>query len=690
MKKRDSTLKSNLFSCLKKTAVVSAIAVSAASVSLLAQGRYIAGDFQTYTDSHISYAMKKFGEQRANSNAEIQSAEERVETDYTVPSWTLYLRALVAGETENEATKLLVSKDYPYNINTTINGDPTKQIGATWFTNAGVLGTKLQLKVGKNVTDFSTNVTEFIAVSVAVNDLDYIANSRNNDEIAELSGLPKGTKRSYVSNKVLINNLQANTTYSYRVGGINGVWSEIGTFTTAKNSKEEFEFIYITDTQANTDEMFDVSKKTIEAAHKMLPNAKFLLCAGDFVETYHIPGAEAWGYTGSAEWEWEQWFEKMQEVCLHLPIVPVQGNHDASPTHNMFHHFNTDKSYNAKQTLPAAKTAMEGTVYSFNYGDALFLVLNYEDIPIELMMLNGDDHEVFIAALADWLRAEVAADTVSKWKIATLHKSMFTGNSTHQDRRCSKFVRERMAPVFQEVGIDLVLGGHSHIYEVIGVLDVEQEGTSITYTHLPNAVTNQEVVIPTPADGTVDCVPTSSVTGKNGGTFDVSDGVLYFLNGSAGKKKYYPRNAEQMDSSFSAHAVPNYFTFFNRFGQTGEPTFSSIKVSTDTVTVATYTVDDMGIATLFDEFKLIKNGISNIANVINDGVLIYPNPTSSIFYIEGADVAKISIYNTIGNLVQTSEVSENMFDINTLPKGIYSLRITTIDNLIINKTIIKQ
>jgi len=30
----------------------------------------------------------------------------------------------------------------------------------------------------------------------------------------------------------------------------------------------------------------------------------------------------------------------MQSVWLHLPIVPVQGNHDTSPFGNMFHHFN--------------------------------------------------------------------------------------------------------------------------------------------------------------------------------------------------------------------------------------------------------------------------------------------------------------------------------------------------------------
>jgi hypothetical protein len=96
------------------------------------------------------------------------------------------------------------------------------------------------------------------------------------------------------------------------------------------------------------------------------------------------------------------------------------------------------------------------------------------------------------------------------------------------------------------------------------------------------------------------------VTGKQGGTFNVSKGALYFLNNSAGKKKYAPSSKEQIDATFQDHGIKDYFNFINKFGQTGEPTFSKISVSSNAIDIATYTVDNTGAATLYDEIKLVK------------------------------------------------------------------------------------
>ncbi|GAB6011266.1 T9SS type A sorting domain-containing protein [Viscerimonas tarda] len=609
----------------------------------------------------------------------------QTEADYTVPSWTLYQRTVQAGNPDNS---VLVSKDYPYNVNVTVNGDPTSQFGASWFTNAGVTGTKLQLKAG-NTSDFS-GAREINATPVVVNDLVYIANSNNNTGIANSSGFAKGVTRSYISNKAVISGLQANTTYSYRVGGVNGAWSQTGTFTTAKANKDDFEFIYITDTQANTDEMFDVSKKTVEAAHSLLPNAKFLLCTGDFVETYHIPGYEDYGYSGSAEWEWEQWFEKMQSSWLQLPIVPVQGNHDISPTHNWFHHFNTDTLYNTTRT-GAAKTNMNGTVYSFVYGDALFMVINFENIP--LPYVAGDDNETYINGIAEWLRAQAAAHTDVKWKIVAFHKSMFTGSSSHQDDGDGRFVRERIAPVLQEIGADFAIQAHDHIYEVIGVINVDNTAEGIRYTHLPNAVSDQQTVTPTYADGTVNCAPSESVTGKNGGTFDVSEGALYFLNNSAGQKKYYPRSEEQMNAAFDKHGVSNFFSLFNKFGQTSEPTFSSIKVSTDAITVSTYTVDNEGTPTLFDAFKIVKsdNQTGLHKTVSASGKLtLYPNPASDNIIVETPEkIESIRIFSINGQEI-ISQKDQGEIDLSGIASGVYILSVKTADNTYTERFVVRK
>jgi len=518
-----------------------------------------------------------------------------VEQDYTVPSWTLYQRALHSGKTADEAKQLLIQKDYPYNINTTIHGDPMTQMGVAWFTNANVTGGVVQIVEGKadNASTFET-AREISAVCEAIDSINYVSlsnnnNKSNNEELIRSAGFEKKEKRSYTGNKALITHLKPNTTYSYRVGK-KGAWSEIGSFTTAKDNEDAFDLIYVTDPQANTDEMFDITKRTVETAYKQTPDAKFILVAGDFIES---------SKEQSSEWEWEQWFEKLQNVWLHLPIVPVQGNHDTSPFGNMFHHFNTDNTYNEQQTDDITKTTMDGTVYSFVYGDALFIVINYEDY---------QKGEFYFASIERWLRKQVADHPDVKWKIVTFHKAMFTGSNSHQTEEVTesckeqdgRIVRERFASVFQDLKMDLAIQGHDHIYEVIGVVAANGKN----YTRLANSVSNQITVTPTITDGKS---VSPDVTGIiRGGTYDVSNGMIYFLNNSAGKKKYYPRSKEQMEAAYPQHGVKDYFGFFNKFGQTGEPTFSRIRVSTESIDVNTYTVDNNGKAELFDAFKIVK------------------------------------------------------------------------------------
>ena len=505
--------------------------------------------------------------------------------NYTVPSWTLYQRALTSGQTIQEAKTLLVSKKYPYNVNTTINGDPSMQLGVAWFTNENETGGTVQIVEGRaNRARAFFGARKIPAVYVAVDTINYVSlgtpERNSNEGLITATGFAAGEKRSYTSNKALITGLKPNTVYSYRVGK-RGAWSGIGSFTTAGAGKEAFEFIYITDTQANTDENFDVSQKTVEKAFEHVPNARFLLVTGDLIDS---------GGVNSSEWEWEQWFGKMQHIWLHLPIAPVQGNHDKSPFYNWFHHFNTDVSYNVQQSDENAKTATDGTVYSFVYGDALFMVINFED------MANG---EPYFSALEQWIRKRVAGSPDVKWKIVAFHKTMFTGHSGRLSGIEGVTIRKRFASVFQDLDIDLVIQGHDHLYQVIGVLAAD--GTN--YRHLADAVANQTFVAPTPADGRIN---STDVTGKQGGIFDVSNGMVFFLNNSAGKKKYFPSSKEQIEAGFPQHGITDFFDMLNKFGQTGEPTFSKVSVTTNAIDVATYTVSDTGTATLFDEFRIVK------------------------------------------------------------------------------------
>lgn len=485
---------------------------------------------------------------------------------FSTPTWTRYLRAYVNLQ---KAINDLESFEKPYNVNMTINGNPTSRMGFAWFTNFGVTGGKLQIVEGKHAShsSFAKPTNTVYATSTSIPNMNYNA-ERN--ELLSLTGIPDNSKRSYQSNKSLASGLKANTTYSFRVGK-EGAWSNIGTFTTAKTGKDDFSFIYVADTQARTDENFDVSRKTVQTARKMFHDVNFLLCAGDFVDS---------GGSENSEWEWEQWFETMQNVWYTTPIVPVQGNHDASPNSNLFYHFNTDTAFNQNRAADSRLT-MNGTVYSFVYGDALFLVINYEDFK------KG---EPFFKAIEEWMTQQIKANTHIKWKIVTQHRNMYTG-ANHQDSSDGKLLRERMTPVYDRLNIDLVIQGHDHVYQVMGPLynhQLVKSGISGVIEEKPET-------------------PRENMSGKRGGIFNVQKGTLYFVNNSGGRKKYDPRTEKTMNEAVDKHGVSNYFSLFTgKFGQTGEPTFSNVEVSSAQIKITTYTVNYENKTNEFDSFVIVK------------------------------------------------------------------------------------
>lgn len=569
--------------------------------------------------------------------------------DYSTPVWTQLLQASKA----KDANK-------PYSINMTLNGDPTSRMGFAWFTNPTGPKGKVQLvkKAGATEADFAGTVItkEATAENVTLNYL-VAANKVN-------AGITAPGDMDYISHKVLVDKLEPNTTYSFRVGD-NDAWSEIGSFTTAKSDKSAYSFIYITDTQAQNSDMFEVSQKTIHAAQRLVPDAQFVLCNGDFVETTGATKPADVAKSFSSEWEWERWFATMQDVWMQKPLVPAQGNHDRSVRDSNFaRHFNTDNSFNAN--AGSSTTAMDGTVYSFVYGDALFMVINYEDYSAE----------GYFDALKTWMRKEVAAHPEVKWRIATYHKNMFTGSNSHQDDTDGKAVRAAMLATFDELKIDLALQGHDHIYEVVGPV------RNASKTLIAEGVQHVEIVGQPGAR--------ENMTGKKGGVFNVNEGTLYFLNNSAGKKKYEPRNEAAMIAALPKHEVANYWGLFSgKFGQTGEPTFSRVDVSTGKITIETYTVDDLGQPTLFDSFSVVKdNTTANSSELKSEQVSISPNPASDVVLVSGVAADKIELFSVKGDLSKVVRNS-NEFNVSGMASGMYVAKITAGSELYFSKVIVK-
>lgn len=222
-----------------------------------------------------------------------------------------------------------------------------------------------------------------------------------------------------------------------------------------------------------------------------------------------------------------------------------------------------------------------------------------------------------------------------------------------------------MLPLFAELGINMAFQGHDHIYEVIGPVN------NSTKTLVSDAV--EEVV-------TVgDPGARENMTGRQGGVFNTAAGTLYFLNNSAGKKKYEPRTEAQMTASYSKHEVENYWGLFSgKFGQTGEPTFSRVDVTPESFVVSTYTVDDNGNPTLFDTFTVVNRpDESAVSDTADDEAANIRWDSTGYIIITGVVPDAVDVYTTDGTAV--CRTKSTLIPTEGYASGVYLVRATTAD-----------
>jgi hypothetical protein len=148
-----------------------------------------------------------------------------------------------------------------------------------------------------------------------------------------------------------------------------------------------------------------------------------------------------------------------------IVVWPAIGNHDYN--HNI--PFSPSPAYFDIFTLPANAECggvASGTekYYSYNYGNIHFVVLDSYDVS-----------RSSTGAMATWIQNDLTANT-QPWVIAYWHHPPYTKGSHNSDN--SNFLdgelvdmRQNIIPILEAKGVDLVLNGHSHVYERSYLLD---------------------------------------------------------------------------------------------------------------------------------------------------------------------------------------------------------------------------
>jgi hypothetical protein len=152
-------------------------------------------------------------------------------------------------------------------------------------------------------------------------------------------------------------------------------------------------------------------------------------------------------------------FDIYRDLFKHAVLWPAFGNHDArsaasNPESGVYYSIFTLPRLGQAGGVPSGTQAY----YSFDYANAHFICLNSEDSDLSE---NGP--------MLRWLTRDLAA-TRSDWIITYWHHPPYSKGSHDSDDGKDNdermgLMRQQVVPVLEAGGVDLVLCGHSHLYE---------------------------------------------------------------------------------------------------------------------------------------------------------------------------------------------------------------------------------
>ncbi|MBM3289000.1 MAG: metallophosphoesterase family protein [Candidatus Hydrogenedentes bacterium] len=221
----------------------------------------------------------------------------------------------------------------------------------------------------------------------------------------------------------VLTNLTPGTSYLYAVGdGSDDGWTELAEFTTAPDRAVPFSFVYMGDAQNGLDRWGSL----VHNAYRERPDAAFYVMAGDLVNR------------GAERDDWDSLFQNAQGVFDRRPLVPCLGNHEYQ---------NNDPSlYLDQLALPTNGPAAIGPerAYSFEYSNALFVVLDSNQLP---------------ETQTDWLDAQLAGSKAT-WKFVVYHHPAYSSSP----KRDNPGLRKTWGAIFDKHHVDMALQGHDHAY----------------------------------------------------------------------------------------------------------------------------------------------------------------------------------------------------------------------------------
>ncbi|MCC5938236.1 MAG: metallophosphoesterase family protein [Lunatimonas sp.] len=309
--------------------------------------------------------------------------------------------------------------DYPDRIVLNFGEDAASQASVTWRTDTTISTTFAEIAVADAAPTFWRNAKTIPAKT----------------ELFDASTVELARVKAHY-HSVTFTDLHPATTYAYRVGD-GATWSEWIQFSTASDDKDEpFAFLYVGDAQ---NYILELWARLIREGYRKAPDAKFIIHAGDLVNTTH------------RDQEWHEWFTAGGFIHSMVPSISTPGNHEYrsipewdGPDADRRLSVHWRPQFTFPENGPEGVDELAETVYYTDYQNARIISLN---------------SNVMQAEQIPWLE-EILANNPQKWTIVTYHHPLFSASEGRDNTR----LREAWKPLFDKYKVDLALQGHDHTY----------------------------------------------------------------------------------------------------------------------------------------------------------------------------------------------------------------------------------
>jgi 3',5'-cyclic AMP phosphodiesterase CpdA len=220
------------------------------------------------------------------------------------------------------------------------------------------------------------------------------------------------------------------------------------------------------------------------------------------------------------------------------PLFPAPGNHDYHDVEFSAAYAQKTKevAYFQNFTMPVNGEAggvgsNSKAYYSFDIGNIHFLSLDSYGIEEQSYRLYDTS-----GAQVKWIKKDLDANKNNGWVVAFWHHPPYTMGSHDSDKEAELVkIRENFIRILERYGVDLILCGHSHLYERSRLMR-GHFGPELTFDSVKNNLSQSSALY----NGTKNSCPYVKNDANNQGT-------VYVVTGSAGqlgpRKESFPHNA---------------------------------------------------------------------------------------------------------------------------------------------------